>query len=103
MSIRAAFAERFGEDQAAMIEAAAVQHTNGVHDERGSDPFKWAIAICNGYECMTVESYRNYHGITADADELKAWVCEHADLASHDGDIDYLAAFCGAYDGWVTQ
>lgn len=101
MSIRAAFAGKFGEDQAAMIEAAAVQHVNSAHDDRGSDPFKWAIAICIGYECMTVDRYRDYHGITADAGELKAWVREHGGLASHNGDVDYLGAAAGAYEGWV--
>lgn len=99
MSIRAAFVEAFTEADAAAIEQAAREHRNGVHDEPGSDPFKWAITICVGHECLT--RFREHHGITADADDVKAWVYEHGDLASHDGDIDYLCAFLGGYDGWV--
>jgi len=101
MSIREAFADRFGEGEAAKIEAAAEMHANGVNDgNKGSDPFKWAIAICIGYQCTEIDSYRAHHGITADHDEIKAWVYEHADLATHDGDVDYLTAFVGGYDGW---
>lgn len=100
-SIRAAFAARFGERNAANIEAAAVEHKNGVHDNPGSDPFKWALLIAIGHECMT--QFADYHKITVDPDAVKAWIVEHADLASHDGDFDYLAAMCGAYEGWYRS
>lgn len=101
MTIGTAFAERFGEDQASAIMAAAEQHQNGVHDNRGSDPFKWAILIAVGHECMS--RYASEHGITVDIDEVKAWCVERADLGSHDGDCDYLALLCGAYEGWLPE
>lgn len=103
-TIRTAFAERFGEDQTSALEAAANEHSNGVNSEhKGTDPFKWALLIAIGYQCMEVEGYREHHGITAPWDDLKAWIIEHADLASHDGDCDYLAMFCGAYDEFVGR
>lgn len=101
-SIRAAFAERFGEDQAEAIEAAAISHGNGINDTNvGSDPFKWALLIAIGYQCMELDDYRAHHGITAPWADLKPWIIEHADLASHDGDCDYLAAFVGTYNEFV--
>jgi hypothetical protein len=100
-SIRTAFAEVFGDDQAAAIVAAAEAHQNGVHDDRGSDAFKWALCITIGHECFTHDSYRAHHGITADADAIRAWIKEFADLGTHDGDMDYLAAMCGAYDEYL--
>ena len=99
MSIRAAFVEAFSEEDATAIEAAAVEHLNAAHDDRGSDPFKWALSIAIGYECMG--RFAEYHGVSADEDDIKAWVFEHGDLASHDGDCDYFAMMAGAYDGWV--
>ena len=54
--IRDSFVAAFGEEQAVAIERAAEEHKNGVHDNRGSDSFKWAIAICIGYECMEVDA-----------------------------------------------
>jgi hypothetical protein len=98
-SIRAAFAARFGEANAAAIESAATEHKNGVHDNPGSDPFKWALLIAIGSECIT--RFAGSHEITADPDEVKAWAYENADLASHDCDCDYLALMCGMYEGWV--
>lgn len=101
MSVRVAFVEAFGEANAAAVENAARGHMNGIHDNQGSDPFRWAIAICIGNECLG--RYAEDHGITATPEELRAWVLEHGDLASHDGDVDYLALLAGAYDGWVKQ
>ena len=98
-SIEAAFAERFGQDQADAIKSAAEEHKNGVHDDPGSDPFKWALCIAIGHEC--VGRFAGYHGISVAEDDLRAWCWDHADLASHDGDVDYLSALCGAYEGWV--
>ena len=103
MSIRESFVTRFSEEQAKCIEDAAFMHTNGVHDERGSDSFKWAICICLGSQCMDVDSYRKYHDITVPWDELKKWIKEEADLVSHDGDVDFLAAFCGVYNEYMPD
>lgn len=98
MSVRESFRETFGEDQATAIENAAQEHENGVHDNRGSDPFKWAISICLGYECASKDSYREHHGITAPWEDISAWIKKHGELSTHDGDIDYLSAFAGVYD-----
>lgn len=101
-SIRTAFAERFGEDQAQAIWDAAEGHGNGVNDaNRGADPFKWALLMVIGYECASKDRYRDHHGITAPWPDVREWMIAHADLGSHDGDADYMAAFCGAYDDFV--
>ena len=97
-----AFTERFGADQAAAIIAAAEQHRPN-DDNRGSDPFKWALVIAIGHECITHDRYRDQHGITAPTDDLKFWIRDHADLASHDGDMDWLAALAGAYDEYLPE
>lgn len=102
MSIREAFVERFGEDQAAAIYAAAESHGNDINNTNlGSDPFKWALLVAIGYQCMEIDGYREHHGITAPWVDLKQWIIWHADLASHDGDCDFLAAFVGAYNEYV--
>lgn len=103
MSVRASFVERFGEDQAVALEAAAEEHKNGVHDNKGSDPFKWVLCICIGYECFTEEHYRAYHGVTAAADEIRDWAVECADLGTHNGDSDYIALFSGIYDAYLSE
>jgi hypothetical protein len=101
--IRESFVEHFGEEQAAKLEAAAVEHKNGIHDEPGSDFFRWAIVICIGFECFTKDRYREYHGITAPVEDVKQWVREHGDIANHDGDADYLSLFCGTYNEYVER
>lgn len=98
-SVRGHFAATFGEDNAEAIMSAAIQHQNGVHDNRGSDPFKWALLIAIGHGCLT--RFAGDHGITATEDDMKAWALEHGDLGDHDGDCDYLALMCGAYKGWL--
>jgi hypothetical protein len=100
VSVRASFVERFGEANACALEAAAIEHKNGVHDEPGSDPFKWALCIAIGYECMG--RFANYHGITCSEAEVQEWGRAHADLRTHDGDVDYIAVMAGSYDGWVS-
>lgn len=97
MSIRASFVEMFGEDQAVAIECAAEGHKNGIHDNPGSDPFRWAIVICIGHECMKNAEYREHHGITAPWSALKAWIKASANLVEHDGDCDYLSLMAGTY------
>lgn len=73
--IRAAFVERFGEDNAAAIRNAAVGHMHGA-EVRSS--FRWALAVAITYECLT--RFREAHGITCDPGEVRAWVREHTDL-----------------------
>ncbi len=102
-SIRAAFVEKFSESDAQAIESAAIEHQNGIHNRRGSDPFKWALCICIGYQCFEKPSYRKYHGIKTPYRTLKVWIRNHADLASHDGDFDFLAMVIGIYDTYVKK
>ena len=75
VSKRESFVARFGEDQACAIEKAAEGHKNGILVNPGNDPFRWAIAICIGYQCMEKEEYS--------------------------GDVAYVGLFASAYNGWV--
>ena len=103
-SVRTKFVKRFGEKEAALIEAAAEGHGNGVNNtNRGSDPFKWALLICIGYECMSKDAYRCHHRITTPWVDLKQWIIDHAELGSHDGDSDYLTLFCGGYNEFISR
>ena len=102
MSVRDSFVKKFGEAEASKFEVAAESHKNGIHDKQGSDPFKWVILICIGSECFTNPRYRAYHGITADAEEVRQWCLQHGDLASHDGDCDFLALCANAYEPYLV-
>lgn len=103
MSTREKFIERFGTQQAIAIEAAANEHMNGIHDNPGSDRFRWALCICIGYECMSRDEFRKYHGITIAWPVLKSWIKEEANLAEHDGDVDYMALLAGWYDEYMPK
>lgn len=102
-SVRDSFVYRFGEEQAQRLEDAAQSHKNGVHDNPGSDPFKWAVVICIGAQCCEVERYRIAHEITVPFSEFEDWVKTECDIASHDGDVDYLALFAGTYNRYLPQ
>lgn len=97
MSIREQFVALFGEDNAKAIEAAAKSHAES--ENKGSDPFRWALSICIGYECMS--KFADYHGITAPWQDIDKWMAENAILREHDGDCDCLALFAGNYDRYV--
>ena len=99
---KSSFVAQFGYEEAEKIMRAAEEHMNGVHDESGSDVFRWAICICIGYECMSKKEYRECHGIITPWEELKIWIKTYANLENHDGQIDYLALFAGAYDEFVN-
>jgi hypothetical protein len=78
--IREKFVAAFGEDQASALIRAAEEHENGVNSaNKGSDPFKWALLICIGYECISRDRFREYHGITASWEQLRQWIKDHAD------------------------
>lgn len=99
---RDSFVARFGEADAVVMESAAAHHENGVNSERkGSDQFRWALAICIGYECFTRPAFHEWHGFTAAGDDIKAWAKEHGDLEHHDGDVDYISLLAGAYGEYV--
>jgi hypothetical protein len=103
MSIREKYVAEFGEEQAKALEQAADTHKNGIHDNKGSDPFKWAILIAIGYECSTRDAFKEYHGISVPTEKWKQWVKEHAELSSHDGDCDYITLLCGLYNEYVPE
>ena len=101
MSIRIEFIERFGEVEAMNIEKAANEHQSS--GDKGSDPFKWALLICIGYQCMELEGYREGHNIETPWDELKRWIKDYANLDSHTGDCDYLALLAGTYSEFFKK
>jgi hypothetical protein len=101
--LREKFVTRFNEEDAKAIEAAANMHENGVHNNPGSDPFRWAICICIGFECMSKDSYREYHGIKSPWTEIHQWIKDEANLSEHDGDVDYLGAMAGAYNEYMPS
>jgi len=93
------FAAHFGMEQAEAVLAAGFMHNNDVHNDPGSDIFRWAVLLCIGYECFT--RFRDDHGITVPEEDLRKWVLEEAELLIHDGDCDYLGLIAGAYDTWL--
>ena len=101
--IRRQFVKDFSEELAAALEKAAEGHKNGVHDNKGSDQFKWALLICIGYECFTNPDYAKYHGIDCDTEKLKTWIKAKAELRSHDGDADYIAVVLGMYNEYMLE
>jgi hypothetical protein len=102
VSIRAAFVERFGEEEALRLERAAHAHAQPRPPKGiGSDPFKWVLLITIAYECFTRESFRAHHGIVASVADLKEWIKSHGGLDTHDGDVDYLALVAGAYNEYM--
>ena len=104
MSVRDSFEAQFGTEQADAVMHAVEYHLESgitTQGNRGSDPFKWAIALAIGFECMSKDSYRKYHGVTAPWDEIDQWIKDHADLGSHDGDVDIIGAFAGVYEPYM--
>ena len=101
---RQSFVRHFGEEEATRVELAAAEHANGINDQnKGSDPFRWAITIVIGYQCAEVHSYRLYHEITSPWSEIKEWIGKHGDLENHDGDCDYITLFAGKYNEFMPS
>ena len=100
--MRNQFVSHFSEEIARAIEDAAASHKNGIHDEPGSDPFRWAVLICIGAECFTRPSFATHHGIER-ADEIKPWLLEHGRrwLSEHDGQFDYIALLAGLFHEYM--
>jgi len=98
------FAAEFGKEQADRIVDAAYEHANGINSEnKGDDHFKWALLICIGYDCISKPNFRSHHKITVPYETLKNWIKGKGELAIHNGDLDYLALFCGRYDEFVAD
>lgn len=81
------------------IEAAAEEHKNGIHDNPGSDAFRWALLLCVGYGCWENPSRAEYHGITVAPEDINLWLFERREwIGKHDGDVDYIGLLAGVYD-----
>jgi hypothetical protein len=101
-SIREKFEQDFSPEAAELIYKAALSHRNGIHDNQGSDPFKWAICICLGYDCTS--TYQVEHGLAEFNDrKFRQWIKEHGHLEHHDGDVDYLALMSGVYNEYMPS
>jgi hypothetical protein len=97
-SLRDSFVNKFGESNAIALEQAAESHKNGVHDNLGSDYFRWATLIAIGYQCVDNPDFATYHKISVSPQSWNAWLVEHRkEFLAHDGDVDHLSAFCGVY------
>lgn len=96
-TLRESFIKQFGESNAFAVQRAAESHKNGIHDRYGSDPFRWAILICLGHECLS--RFQEEHGISLDYEQFRSWLIDHAsEFAEYDGDVDYVALMVGVYD-----
>ncbi len=103
-TIRTEFVKQFSENLADKLESAANEHQNGINSSnKGSDRFKWVLLLCIGYQCFEKDSYREHHGIKGEAgyEEIKQWIKDYADLASHDGDCDFLSLITGVYNEYT--
>lgn len=99
---RKKFVKRFSEKEAKRFEKAAEGHSNGVNSRnKGSDPFKWVLLICIGYQCFEKESYRKHHGIKAKLEHINQFIIEDAELGTHNGDCDYLSLVAGVYNKYT--
>ena len=105
MSEREDFESTFGAGTAAKIIDSAHEHDNGVHDNPGSDEFRWACLIAIGFQCVEIDSYRAHHGITSPTwEQFQKWLKDRRQwLAEHDGEFDYLAFFGGVYNEYMPE
>lgn len=100
--IREKFVKDWGEELTKKVESAANEHANGVNNVNIGDPFKWALLICIGYECLSAPQCRKYHGIkNLNWSKMKQWIKDNAELKTYKGDLDYLALFTGGYKGFL--
>jgi len=103
-NIREKFVEEWGEELATAIEKAADSHRDGVNDREIGDPFKWALLICIGYQCLEKKKFRKYHSMPDFSwKKLKRWIRDNAELGTYKGDLDYLALFCGTYNYYCQK
>lgn len=102
-SVEGSFVKAFGKQQAEALKDAAAGHQNGIHDKKGSDPFKWVCLIAIGYQCVELDRYRESHGITISFKKFQKWCIEHGDLGTHDGDCDYLTLITGRYSDFIKK
>jgi len=107
-SIKEKFIKKFGVELANKIEEAADTHSNDLFfnmENKGSDPFKWALIVCISNQCLEEDEFRKFHNIPLKPswDEIKNWLKKHGELGDYDGDIDFLSLFCGVYNEFVIS
>lgn len=106
-TVRESFVKEFGERNAKVIESCAKEHGNGINNKKkGSDPFKNALLIVIGYECVSKEIYFKYHKFDSkriSPYRFEKWCKEKGELNTHDGDCDYLALICGVYNKFIPE
>jgi hypothetical protein len=98
-ALRDEFAARFGEANAVAVEEAAAFHAEPPGTP-GSDAFRWALLVCAYNQC--IDYYAEIHGITADVEEVRTWVRDHADLASWDGQSPAREVIVATGLGWCA-
>lgn len=103
MTVRNSFVANFGEENALAFEAAAEAHDNGLHPNRGSDPFKWVLMLVLSYECASKPLFAFHHGITAEWELVDAWIEAKAEMGEYDGDVDFLAFLTGTYNSYTEK
>lgn len=108
MSLRDQFVAEFGEPAAVALEKACDGHmaeAGSLHanDDRGSEPFRYVLLACIGYQCLVIERFRQHHDIRPSKESLQSWIVENAKLEEHVGDLpDYLAMVVGAFNPWLS-
>lgn len=108
MSIKKKFIKKFGEEQTKAIENAANQHylEGGTisGQNKGAKPFLWVISTVIDLECVSIESNREYHGITISYRKfLKFCFRNRKKIGKHDGDIGWFGTFLGKYDFLISK
>jgi hypothetical protein len=105
MSVRDSFVKHFGQHNAICVENCAHEHRNGINNQNtGSDPFKHALLLVIGYQC--IEKYAVYHKFDMSKISrfrFERWCVEHAHLDTHDGDCDYISLIAGIYNKFMPK
>ena len=102
--VRASFVAQFDKVEAKLIERAAQEHKDGigVAAHKGESPFRWALTVVIGFDCVNNETYRQYHGITLDPEEFASWCRHHAQLRSFTDGGDMLGMLGGHYQRYLA-
>lgn len=98
------FCGQFGQDQADAVYTAATSHRDlDGSGERSTfqpdypDHFATIFAFAIGYECVNRNEFKDYHGITADTEQMRQW-CLDNNVLNRAEDADFLCLLAGGYD-----
>ena len=102
--VRASFVVQFDKIEAKLIERAAQEHKSGmgVTAHKGDSPFRWALSVVIGFDCVDVEAFRQHHGITLDPEEFASWCRQHAQLRSFTDGGDILGMLGSHYQRYLA-